>query len=1167
VKKSGIPASTFFPGGNWLRLLGGVIFCFFVAIHLPAQTNTAPRAATTNDVLVMIQGTVEVAHAGQNSWSPGVRNQILHQGDRVRTGERSRAEIYLSGGMTVKKGEFSEFEVPPAGGPAFKRGIFEIFHRDRDTSSQYSLPGATAAVRGTDFLVKVDDDGHAELTVLDGLVILQNDKGQVELRNHERGIVDSSGALSKTAVLEPVNDLIQWSLYYPAVVNADELEFTSDEKQSLGESLQLYRTGDLMGALAVCPWSTAPSSDADRIFRAALLLSVGQVEKAEAMLGSLPDSPQAHALRQMIAVVKMEKWTNQNKPASASEWIAESYSRQSSNELAQALEVARAATTNAPNFGFAWERVAELEFSFGRTSASVAALDKALRLSPKNAQALALKGFLLAAQNNISAAISWFDQATAADSALANAWLGRGLCQIRRNRPEEGLRDLLVAASLEPQRSVLRSYLGKAFADVGDEAHANKELKLAREIDPNDPTSWLYSALLRQQENRINEAAGDLQTAQELNDNRSVFRSRLLLDQDRAVGSANLASIYRDLGMTEQSLREASRGVTYDYSNPSAHLFISDAFNDLRDPTRFNLRYETVWFNELLLANILSPVGGGRLSQEVSQQEYSKLFESDGLGFATSTDARSDKMLHEQAAQYGTFGNTSYALDLDYQNNGGVRVNNNLSDIEWNTTIKQQITPQDTAMILVQYENYHSGDNFQYYDQSRAQPFYKFDEYEEPILVAAWHHEWGPGMHTMVLLGRLVNEQYFSDKNTTQYLIYGLPPPDITQSSPWDVSYHNTFEIYSSEVNQICEWERVTLSLGGRYQAGNFQSQDSFITPANLSAPPFPVAPPTFSDSNDEGFERVSGYGYATVKPVEHLWLTGGVAYDRVRYPDNFRFPPVNPGEDAREQIGPKAAFLWNPISEVALRGAFTRSLGGVSLDESYRLEPTQLNGFPQAFRSLVSESAVGSVAAPKYETLGVALDLKLGPRTFAGIEGQRLKTDILQTVGAFLFPNDTFPAVASSTPNDLNYREYNLTATINQLLGDGFVIGASYKLTMANLDNSLPEQGIGPSLASESSRLHQIRGYILYNHPSGFFAEAETLWFSQDNYGFNPAEPGDSFVQQNFYLGYRFAQRRVELTLGLLNVTGGDYKLEPLTIYQELPRKQVVEARLNFEF
>ena len=65
-----------------------------------------------------------------------------------------------------------------------------------------------------------------------------------------------------------------------------------------------------------------------------------------------------------------------------------------------------------------------------------------------------------------------------------------------------------------------------------------------------------------------------------------MTRSRLMLDQDRAVRSANLAGVYRDAGMTEASLREAARAVTYDYANDSAHLFISDTFNELRDPTR-----------------------------------------------------------------------------------------------------------------------------------------------------------------------------------------------------------------------------------------------------------------------------------------------------------------------------------------------------------------------------------------------------------------------------------------------------------------------------------------------------------------------------------------------------------------------------------------------------
>src|SRR5439155_25554953 len=186
--------------------------------------------------------------------------------------------------------------------------------------------------------------------------------------------------------------------------------------------------------------------------------------------------------------------------------------------------------------------------------------------------------------------------------------------------------------------AVLRSYLGKAFTHLGDTTHADKELTLAKNLDANDPTSWLYSALVNEQENRINEAVNDLQRSKELNDNRSIFRSRLLLDQDQAVRSANLAAIYRDAGMFDVSVQEASRAVNYDYGNYSAHLFLANSYDTLRDPNLINLRYETPWFSELLLANLLMPINGGSLSQNISQQEYSKMFAADGLGVFSSTD-------------------------------------------------------------------------------------------------------------------------------------------------------------------------------------------------------------------------------------------------------------------------------------------------------------------------------------------------------------------------------------------------------------------------------------------------------------------------------------------------------------------------------------------------
>ena len=86
------------------------------------------------------------------------------------------------------------------------------------------------------------------------------------------------------------------------------------------------------------------------------------------------------------------------------------------------------------------------------------------------------------------------------------------------------------------------------------------------------------------------------------------------------------------------------------------------------------------------------------------------------MGLANSTLGRTDnKSVTELASQSGTFGKTSYALDLDYQHNDGVRPNNDLNSIEWYTTLKQQVTPQDTLCDLIKYEDYHSGDNFQYY--------------------------------------------------------------------------------------------------------------------------------------------------------------------------------------------------------------------------------------------------------------------------------------------------------------------------------------------------------------------------------------------------------------------------------------------------------------------
>jgi len=770
-----------------------------------------------------------------------------------------------------------------------------------------------------------------------------------------------------------------------------------------------------------------------------------------------------------------------------------------------------------------------------------------LHASPENAQAHALDGFLWSARGRYERALASFETAIRLDPALGNAWLGRGLCRIRQGQIPAGSADLELAAALEPNRSVLRSYLGKAFDRLHETTNAERELRLAREFDDADPTAWFYSALLRRQQLRFNESVTDLEHSMALNGNRALYRSRLLLDQDRAVRGASLASIYQHVGLDAVSVREAARAVEDDYANYSAHLFLSDSFNALRDPTDFNLRYDTPWLNELLLANLLAPVGAGALSRTVSQHEYSRLFEGNRVGLTLDSEIRSDGQWRQLASQYATYGSTSYALDLDYRNYDGVRPNNDLSRIEWYSQIKQQISPRDSVLLFTEYRDYESGDNFQSYDPAVS------------------------GHPNLRLLGgRLENDQLFRNTDTFQPILTKSNATVTSAASlPFDVEHRIRFEIYTVELNQIAQAERQHLVAGGRFQAGTFQTLDQLTLSSGIrdTYRRFFADPPSLTDTRDD-FERLSAYSYYTLEVLPCLRLTAGIAFDRLQYPTDFRDPPTFAGETTRTQFSPKAAAIWNPVPEFTLRGIYARGLGGVSFDQSIRLEPTQMAGFVQSFGSTIPESIVGGVAAPDALILGGAADVKLKSKTYLGVQVEQLRVDVDRQQGVFDFTGQ-LPILPGSSRQLLDFQESAVAATINQLVSTEWSLGGSYRFTQAELHAIFP--AVAPVLASadrtERSDLHQSELFARYHHASGLFARAEGQWYHQDSSGYTPALASADFFQANFWLGWRITRQRGEISVGVLNFGNQDYRLNPLTIYAELPRQRTFVARLKASF
>jgi tetratricopeptide (TPR) repeat protein len=1143
-----------------------------IALTLPTSVRASSGTVTNQAGLVLtVEGTVEVARAGSSPWSAANTNLALAFGDSLRTGPRSRATVRLSDLSVLRVNEKTVLEIrSQAEGRGslldLQSGSSYFFNRSKPASLQFHTPLISGAIRGTEFNLAAEEDGRTTVTLLEGEVALNNDKGELVLQSGEQGTVERGQAPQKTAVLHAIN-IIQWSLYYPAVLDLDELGLSQAEQAAVPDSLAAYRSGDLLAALSKYPADHEPASDAERVQYAALLLAVGQVDQAENGLTKLQaPSHFSQALHQVIASVKHEEFTPAETPNTASEWLAQSYYLQSRSKLNEALLAAREAVKQSPNFGFAWVRVAELEFSLGHVREAKTALERGLQLSPRNAQALALKGFLLTSENKVTEAASFFDQAIAVDGALANAWLGRGLCKIRQGQDEAGRQDLQVAATLEPNRADLRYYLGKAWDQTGDRKHAEKELRLAKQLDPADPTPWLYSALLNYEYNQDNQAIADLEKSKELNNNRSVYRSRFLLDQDQAVRGANLAKIYQDVGMFDVSVREAARAVDYDYANYSAHLFLANSYDALRDPKQVNLRYETPWFSQLLVADLLAPVGAVSLSQHVSQQEYSRLFEGNFIGVYNDTAYSSRGNWIESASQYGNYGNTGFAFDEYYRSENGERPNNDLQNFNFTARFKQQLTPQDSLFFEVNHSDFSSGDVLQYFDQNAASRTLRITETQTPNLFAGVHHEWNPGIHTLFLAGRLQDSfgQNDPDNNLLVVTHFG-PTITAVNQVPSTLSYTSDLTAYTAELQQIFQSESQTLVLGARYQAGDIDTH-SFVQRTFG----FPTA---FDQTISPDLTRATAYGYYTYKVAEPLLVIAGLSYDRLEYPRNNEIAPVSNAETSKDKVSPKLGFRWTPVENSTFRGAWTRSLGGVFYDTSVRLEPTQIAGFNQAFRSVLPESVAGLVPGSQFESFGLAFDQQFQSRTYLSLVGEVLKSRgnrIVGTMDAF----GPFNNVPSGQEQTLDFQEKSLALIVNQLLGDEFAVGASYRISQADLQDRVP--GIPQSLSANFSlsanrdvtaTLQQVRLYALFNHPCGFFSSVESLWSAQSNEGYAADLPGDNFWQFNVFAGYRLPRRRAEFQVGLLNIGNRDYRLNPLNLYSELPRSRTFVASFRFQF
>ena len=289
-------------------------------------------------------------------------------------------------------------------------------------------------------------------------------------------------------------------------------------------------------------------------YRASLLLAVGRVDEAEADIErpcvctrttAMPwrckrSSPWCRTTKTEHSQVAQQAVGTA--PDSATAQIALSHAQQARFDLEGARASLEKAVTLEPQNALAWARLAELQSSFGDLKKALKAAQKAVALEPNLARTQTVLGFAYLTQVKTKQAKDTFEKAIALDQADPLPRLGLGLAKIREGHLDEGGRDLEIAASLDPNNSLIRSYLGKAYYEEKRTELDEREYAVAKELDPQGSHPWFYDAIAKQTTNRPVEALHNLQKAIELNDNRAVYRSRLLLDADLAARSASLGA-------------------------------------------------------------------------------------------------------------------------------------------------------------------------------------------------------------------------------------------------------------------------------------------------------------------------------------------------------------------------------------------------------------------------------------------------------------------------------------------------------------------------------------------------------------------------------------------------------------------------------------------------
>lgn len=643
---------------NRLPALKALALLATAACCAPAQAAVPAGAAAE---IISLQGLGDQRPATAADWAPARQAQALAAGDFVRTRQAARMGVVFADDTQLRLHQNTVLQVKAVATPAQPVTTLMLSagrawtQTKRADGSRLNLetPAATAAIRGTDWDISVEDDGRTLITVLSGTVEFANAQGQVSVGANEAAIAEVGKAPVKLVLSQP-RDRIQWV----NALRADPVPHLAAEP--LPEALAPVRAAlavrDLPGARAAlaqargsapAPWVTA--------LDAAIALQAGELAAAREQLARQVAQPAAPLAAWLM---QSDLQLMEGEGAAAIDTLRAAQQRWPGHpalvaQLARAQmlgdRVQDAAATLAPAQGVAHTELAlvraELARRQGDAPATLAAYTEAAQLAAGDARgwhglgsahteredpgparenlrrALALtpqqSGAAPGVYGELGTLETFVNQFTDAEAAFASALgdnpadyvalTGQGLLHLKQGQPQAALDAFLRAGVMEPRYARAKTWTAVAYYQLGRHQDALTTLHQASSLDDKDPVPYMMLAQIHTDLFQPGEAVEAARAAVA----RMPYLKSLNQVANDQKGSANLGASLAFFGMEDWALELAQQSF-YPYWGGS-HLFLADRY-----PGEFNK-------NSALFQGFLTdPMAFG------ASQRYSSLLQQPG---------------------------------------------------------------------------------------------------------------------------------------------------------------------------------------------------------------------------------------------------------------------------------------------------------------------------------------------------------------------------------------------------------------------------------------------------------------------------------------------------------------------------------------------------------